>query len=158
MQCLEQTYTKNNLLFICNSNLVACFLFFVVLFIFMATPAEICKSLGQGSNQSRSCWPTPRPQQHQIQAASSTYAIGSSTHWVRPGILTCIFVDAGQVLNLLSHNRNSLLLLFCYLFAKSGNTISRGLRRSQAKAHRSQPTVEGHSEIPASHSNFELWV
>ena len=43
------------------------------------------------SNQSCSCWPTPQPQQHGIQATSVTYTTahgnaGSLTHWVRPGI------------------------------------------------------------------------
>ena len=45
----------------------------------------------QGANRSCSCWPTPQPQQHGIQAESVTYAIAycntrSITHWGRPGI------------------------------------------------------------------------
>ena len=58
--------------------------------------------------------PTPQPQQNHIQAASVTYAtacgsIGSLTHWARPGIIS---LQRCQVLNLLSRNRNSILIIF----------------------------------------------
>ena len=58
---------------------------------FMAAPAAYGSSQARGSNQSCSCWPTPQPQQHQIQGTSAAYAIACSnvrclTHWMRPGI------------------------------------------------------------------------
>ena len=46
---------------------------------------------GSGSKQSCSCWPTPQPQQHRIQATSATYFtahshVGCLTHRARPGM------------------------------------------------------------------------
>ena len=66
-----------------------------------------------GLNQSRSCWPTPQPQQHQIQTLSVTYttACGNArslmhlTHWsvgIKPAS-SWILIGF-----LLSHNGNSL--------------------------------------------------
>ena len=54
-------------------------------FPFYGHTCSIWKFSGQGSNQSFSNKPTPQPQQHQIQAASSTYNTahgntGSLTH------------------------------------------------------------------------------
>ena len=51
----------------------------------------IWRFLGQGLNQSCSCWPTPQLQQLEILAASVTNMTangnaGSLTHWARPGI------------------------------------------------------------------------
>ena len=63
----------------------------------------------------------PQPQQHQIQAASSTY-IGahgntkSLTHCVRPGIEPASSWTVCQVLNLLSYNRNCLKMIFNVIF------------------------------------------
>ena len=52
---------------------------------------SIWKFLGQGSNQSCSCQPTPQPQQHGLRATSETYTTvcandGSLNHWARLGI------------------------------------------------------------------------
>ena len=63
--------------------------FFFFFWSFWATPKAYGHS--QGSNQSYSCWPTPPPQQCQIQASSAnnTEAHGNGgflTHWARPGI------------------------------------------------------------------------
>ena len=66
-----------------------------------------------GSNRSRSCQPTPQPQQHQMWATSATYTpahsnAGSSTHWAGPRIKwVCILMDISHVLNQMSHNSNS---------------------------------------------------
>ena len=56
---------------------------------FRATPSAYGGSQARGQSCSR--WPTPQPQQHQIQALSATYTTahgntGSSAHWARPGI------------------------------------------------------------------------
>ena len=64
------------------------------------------------SNWSCSCRPTPQPQQGWIQAASTNYAAacGSTqflTHGTRPGIEPTFSQTLCQVLNLLSHNGNS---------------------------------------------------
>ena len=73
----KKTYLKN-------------FLFFSFFF-FFGHAFGMWKCPGQGSNQSCSCRPTPKPQQHQIWAASVTYTTAqgnarSLTHWMRPGI------------------------------------------------------------------------
>ena len=62
------------------------------------------------------CQPLPQPQQHRIQAASVTYTsvysnAGSLIHWVRPGIEPISTWKLFVVLNPLSHNENSLVLL-----------------------------------------------
>ena len=59
-----------------------------------------------------SCQPMPHPQQHQIWAASVTYAAacgndGSLSHWARPGIKPVSSWTLCRVLNLLNHNWNS---------------------------------------------------
>ena len=65
-----------------------------------------------GSNRSCSCWSTPQPQQSRIRATSSTCAtacgnLRSLAHRARPGIEPASLGTLCQVLNLLSHNRNS---------------------------------------------------
>ena len=75
-------------------------------------------------NQSCSGWPTPQPQQHQIQATTMTYTTAhhntkSSTHWVRTGIKLAFPMDTSQVLNPLSHKGNSIFLFilsWCLFF------------------------------------------
>ena len=67
-----------------------CFLFFFCHF-FRAIPAAYESSWARGLI--RIAAPTPQPQQHQIQAESTTYTTGGSntgsfTHWARPGIET----------------------------------------------------------------------
>ena len=86
------------------------FFFSFLSFFFRATPSAYGGSQARGQN---SCthWPTPQPQQHQIQATSATYTtthsnIGSLTHWVRPGIQP---VSSDSFL--LSHDGNSLIPL-----------------------------------------------
>ena len=59
--------------------------------LFRAPPVAYGWSQARGSNQSCSCWPTPRPQQRQIWAVSSTYTTAhgnaqSLIHWARPGM------------------------------------------------------------------------
>ena len=54
----------------------------------------------------------PQPRQHQLQATSATYTTACSnarslTHWVRPGIDPTFSGTLWQVLNMLSHNKNS---------------------------------------------------
>ena len=58
-------------------------------------------------------WPVSHPWQHWIQATSVTCAeacsnAGSLTHWARAGIQPASSQRQSWVLNLLSHNRNSL--------------------------------------------------
>ena len=70
------------------------FSFFFLSFVFClfrALPHSIWRFPGWGSNRSCSCWPTPEPQQRQIQDAPETYTTaqhnpGSLIHWARPGI------------------------------------------------------------------------
>ena len=67
---------------------------------------------GLGVNWSYSCQPTPQPQQRGIQATSVTYTAAhgnarSLTHWARPGMEPTSSWTRRQVLNPLSHNRNS---------------------------------------------------
>ena len=74
----------------------------------------MCKFSGQGSN--RGYCPTPQPPQHQIQAASVNYNAAccnarSLTHWLRPGSKPTSSWRQRQVLNLLTHNRNSLRVI-----------------------------------------------
>ena len=66
-------------------------LFRVFLFFLLGDTCSIWRFPGQESNRSRSCWPMPQPQQHQIRAMSATYTTAhsnarSSTHRARPGI------------------------------------------------------------------------
>ena len=56
--------------------------------------------------------PTPQPQQHRIPATSVTHTIAcgnarSLTHWARPGIKPSSSQRQCQILNPMSHNRNS---------------------------------------------------
>ena len=56
--------------------------------------------------------PMPQPQEHRIQAVSATYATacgnsGSLTHWAKPRIEPSSSHTQHQVLNPLSHNKNS---------------------------------------------------
>ena len=69
--------------------LFVCVCVFFVLF--RASPVAYGGSQAMGSNQSCSHWPTPEPQQCQIQAASVNYTTahgnaGFLTHWAKPGI------------------------------------------------------------------------
>ena len=73
--------------------LLACFLSFSLssFCLFKGRTRGMWRFPGWGSNQSCSHQPMPQPQQCQIQAISATYTtahgnVGSSTHWVRPGI------------------------------------------------------------------------
>ena len=70
---------------------------FIFIFIFLFFLAFRATLMAYGSSQARggigatSCWPTPQPQQHRIQAESPTYTTAhgnteSLTHRVRPGI------------------------------------------------------------------------
>ena len=70
----------------------------------------IWKFPGEGSNQSCSCQPTPQPRQ--IKAVSVTYTRSLQQCWMlnplskaRDG--THILMDTSQILNPLSHDRNS---------------------------------------------------
>ena len=77
-------------------------LFFFSFFLFIAEPAAW--------NQSCSCRPISQP--HGIWATSVTYTAAcgntrSLTHWARPGIEPASLQTLCQVLNPLSHNRNS---------------------------------------------------
>ena len=59
---------------------------------------------------------TPQPQQHWIQATSATYVkacsnTGSLTHWARPGVKPTSLQRPCGVLNPLSHNGHSFLLI-----------------------------------------------
>ena len=79
----------------------------------MGTPIAYENSWAQGSNRSCSCRPMPQPQQHQIEVISVTYitACGNArflTHWARPGIDLTSSLMLYQILNLLSHNGNSM--------------------------------------------------
>ena len=85
-------------------------------FLFVSICRSCCmwKCPGQGLNQSYSCWPTPQPQQCQIQASSMTYTtahgnVGSPTTEQTQGS-THILMDTSQVLNPLRHNQNPLLI------------------------------------------------
>ena len=65
------------------------FYFTLSFFFFLSKAYGIWMCLGQGSNQSYSCWPTP--QQLRIWATSVTYTTAhhnarSPTHWAKPGI------------------------------------------------------------------------
>ena len=64
---------------------------FLFIFLFRAAPTAYGASPGKVSNRSRSCQPTPQPQQRQIWAESTTYTTAhgnarSLTHWARPGM------------------------------------------------------------------------
>jgi len=79
---------------------------------------EIPQARGQTSC---SCWLTPQPQQCRIWVASTTYTTaGGNSRSFNPlskaGEQTHILMDTSQVLNLLSHNGNSLLSFFNWAF------------------------------------------
>ena len=64
--------------------------------------------------------PTPQPWPHQIRDAPATYTtacsnIGSLTYWARPGIEPTCSWRLHQVLNRLSHNRNSSACLHSFI-------------------------------------------
>ena len=70
---------------------VHCIFKILFIFSFYGCTCDIWKFLGQRSDWSCSCPPTPQPQQHWIRAASVTYVTaygntGSLIHWARPGI------------------------------------------------------------------------
>ena len=94
------------------------FLFFSFLFFsFQGHRCSIWKFPGWGSNWSHSCWPTPQPQQCQIQAASVAYATaqgntGSFNPLSKARNQTHILEDTSCFFFPLSHNRNTSLLLF----------------------------------------------
>ena len=97
---------------------VLCPLHFMFLFLllFTATPEAYGGALGQGLNQSCSSQPTPESEQRWIWATSVTYAApcgntGSFTHERRPGIEPASSHTLCQILNLLSHNRNSFTII-----------------------------------------------
>ena len=99
-------------LFMSRSGCFWLFFLFFFFFPFYSHTRGIWKFPGQGSNRSYSCWPTPQPQQHQIQAESVTYATahgntGSLTHWAKPGVEPASSQRQCWVLNPMSHNRNS---------------------------------------------------
>ena len=80
--------------------------------------------LGLGVELGLQLWATPQSQQRQIRAASETYP----QRWILNPLIkardrTHIFMDLSQVLNLLSHNGNSLFfsnsLMDC--FCKDGD-------------------------------------
>ena len=90
-------------------------LFYFILFYFILFQGCICRiwmSLGQGSNQRCSCWPTPQPQQCRICAISATYATVKQQHWILHPLSKArdqmhIPMDTSQVLKPLWHNVNS---------------------------------------------------
>ena len=84
-----------------------------IFFSFLAAPAAYGISWAKGSNQSCSCRPMPQPQQCWIWAACVIFAAPYNnarclTHWVRPRIEPASLQRLCQVLNLLSHNGNSI--------------------------------------------------
>ena len=88
------------------------------LFSFLHPHWGIWKFPGQGLNLSCSCWLTPQPQHHCIQATSITYAAawgnsGSLTHRFRLGIEPASSCTLCQVLNPLSQNGNSIPDISC---------------------------------------------
>ena len=90
---------------------------FSFFFSFYGCTNGIWKFPEQGSNWGVSWRLTPQPQQRQIQAASASYAAdhgnaGSLTHWTRTGMEPASSQTLCWVLNLLSHNRNSVLSVF----------------------------------------------
>ena len=76
---------------------------------------------GPGLNWSYSCRPMLKPWQHWIRAISASYATaysnaGPFTYWVRPGIEPLSSCRQCQILNLLSHSRSSMFLMFYLTF------------------------------------------
>ena len=99
------------LFWLCTTLLLFSNFFFLFFFAFQGHICGIWKFPGQGSNQSCSFWPTPQPQQCQIQVTSATYITahsntGSLTHRAKPGI-----EPASMDSFLLRHNGNSSQLL-----------------------------------------------
>ena len=85
----------------------------IFFFFFRATCMAFGNFQARGRIGAVSCQPTPQAQQHQIRATSVTCTTAcsnaeSSTHWTRPGIKPASLQRLHQVLNPLSHNRNSL--------------------------------------------------
>ena len=81
-------------------------------FFFLRPTCSTRKFPGYGLNWSCSCWPTPQPQQPQIQATSVIYATACSnarslTYQVRSEIKHTSSWKLHQVLNQLSHTGNS---------------------------------------------------
>ena len=64
---------------------------FYLIFVFLGLHPWHMEVPRLGVQSDCSCWPTPLPQQHEIQAKSATYTAThgntrSLTHWARPGI------------------------------------------------------------------------
>ena len=103
-----------------------CYLFF-----FLWPYLQHMKVPGLGVESELQVEPIPQPQQHQIQAASTTYTSDCSnarslTHWARPGTKPTSLRTLCLVLNLLSHNGNSkvlLLLVICYSHAHKYTSV-----------------------------------
>ena len=97
-------YTGNILIFI-----------FIFKFFYGCTHS-IWKFPGLGSNQSCSRWPVSQPQQcqitHRICDLNHSSGAGSLTHRARPAIKPSSSWTLCQVLNPLSHNRNSSIFIF----------------------------------------------
>ena len=89
------------------------FLFNFSFFFFLQLHMQHMEVPGPGVRSELQLQPTPQPQQCQIWAASVTYATacgnaGSLTHWTRTGTELASPQTLRWVLNLLSHNGNSL--------------------------------------------------
>ena len=111
------------------STFLFCFCFFFFFFFFMATLVACGSSAGLGLN------PAPQPEQHQVRAASVTYAAfcstaGSLTHEAKPGIKPASSRRQCQALNLLSHNKNSSRFLFILYFIEEWLCYSHPLNSS----------------------------
>ena len=103
-------------------------------FLFYSSAWSIWKFPGQGSNQSCSCRPTLQTQQCQIQAVSVTKGslwqcqIPSPLREARDRIQ--ILMDTSQILNQLSHNRNSL----CWVLNLLNHTGNLSVSHFKSKA------------------------
>ena len=88
-----------------------------IFFLFTAAP-EHREVTGWGIESELQLQSMPRPRQLQIQAAlwpmyaTACNNVRSLTHWVRPGIEPAFSQRPRQVFNPLSHNGNSIILLF----------------------------------------------
>ena len=105
------------------------FSFLKFIFHFMTAPMAYGSAWTRGQIGAAADNLHSRPQQHRIQASSMTYAvafgnIGSLTHWARSGIEPTSSQTLSQVLNPLSHNRNSYFILewiYSHFFFSSSN-------------------------------------
>ena len=105
------------------------------LFFFLSRACTILKFPCQGSNQSCSCQPTPQPQQCQIH-----------NPLIRARAQMLVIMDTSWVCLLLSHNRNSLKVLFLISKKKINYLVNRINEQTLVKIYNAKVSISYHNK------------